>query len=488
MPEQEATNGETDDDTISLTANDAIGSGIRLGIAAALGQQFNGDRDLYDTFGWDTEPEEEEYLATYLRNPYANTVVSKPAETTWRDAPKIKDEADADETEFEKKVKQADKQLDLWSYAERIDHLAGIANHGVVVLVHSDVEQIGDLDDPLPDDLPNAGLDKIQHIRVYNQDTIENIQYGDIGSDRWQLPEKYIIDISEDIDEETDAERGSLNVHHSRVIDVPAQQLLDDEILARPRLEPVYNALRDIEKILGACAEMGYRGADYGLHANLDPDKVDVSGDAAELTAEELQNYTHDLQNTIQTVGAEVERLGGDVQDPSGLVDQLLSAVSAATGIPKRMLEGSAAGELASAEEDRLQYHAMIMERRRQYATTHIVRPLLQHMIDNDILPSPQGDGFDVEWKPLAESSELDEAEIQEKRAQVVKATATAIPELRGERAEEYLETGEFPARDDATPNVDIIDETNEAVREQFDALTGAQTASGNAEANGEED
>ena len=480
-------NGELKDDTVEITANEAVGSGIRLGIAAALGQSFDGDRDLYDTFGWQEEPDEEDYLALYLRNPYANTVVSKPSSSTWRDAPKVKDKADEDDTEFEEAVKKADRELDIWSYSERIDHLAGIVNHGVMVLVHNDVEEKDDLSEPLDaDSISGTGLDRLNQIRVYNQDTIEDIKYGEMGSGRWQLPEKYIIDISEDVDEETESETGSFVAHHSRVIDVPAQSLLDDEILARPRLEPVFNALKDIEKILGACSELGYRGADYGLHANLDPDKVDVSGDAAELTEEELQNYTNNLQNTIQTVGAEVNRLGGDVQDPSGLVDSLLSTVSAATGIPKRILEGNAAGDLASAQEDTKQYHTMIMERRRQYANPHIVRPLIQHLVDYGVIPEPSGDGFKIDWEPLDEPSESEEAEIQEMRSTVVKNVTTAVPELRGDRAEEYIETGEFPERD--TPEIDdTVDESDEDVMAQFARLTDASMSANVVEVNGQE-
>jgi len=52
---------------------------------------------------------------------------------------------------------------------------------------------------------------------------------------------------------------------------------------------------------------------------------------------------------------------------------------------------------------------------------------------------------FEVSWPALEEMSESDEAEIENKRAQVVASVAPLVAAMSGDNAVRYLETGEFP-------------------------------------------
>lgn len=467
------------------TANADFDRGIRMGIATMLGHSGYGDRDRYDVFGWETDPTADEYYGLYLRNPYAYAVVAAKPHTTWRDAPDVVDEGGED-TEFEDAVAKLSENLDAWRYAARIDRMAGIGQHGVLVLDLADTQGPDDLATaPQLGGLDAQGLDLLRGFRVYSGASITDVTYGKPGTDRWGLPVEYEIDLGDDADD-ADDEDGTLTVHHERVVDVPSRRLDDDETLGRPRLEPVLNVLYDIEKTLGSVAELSYRGADYGLHVNYDPEKVDTTGGNLDLVEEELEDWYHGLQPWIRTVGGEVNRLGGDVLDPTGIIDNELRALSAQTGIPKRMLEGSSAGELASAQQDERDYFGLIAERREQYATPYIVRRLVDRLRSLGILPDPSGGGYSVEWPDLTQLTEEEEATVQEKRSVVVKNAMTAIPDLRGARAEEYIETGAFPEREgaEAFVSADQVDESNPDVQDQFARLM----ASGGASANGEVD
>lgn len=450
-----------------VRANAEYASGLRAGLAAALGTQtFDGNRDLYETFGWPENPSEEELFVVGLRNPVGWTVINKPALTTWRDNPTIVDAAEQDtDTDFEAAVDNL-SQLDAWNYCERIDRLAGYGEHGVLVLNLSDTSGPSGLQTEASADAFTEGLDDIEGFQVFPQVAIDDIDWGAPGSDRWGRPVEYTIDLGEDINGETEDESGTITVHYSRVINVPATRLLDDETKARPRHEPVLNNILDIEKILGAATELGYRGADYGLHINLDPEKVDTSSDAVDMAGEEGDLFANGLSQVMKTVGADVERLGGDIQDPSGIIDNELSMVSMYTGIPKNELTGNRQGEVSGSEEDKKSYFGMISERREQYATTHIVRSLVDRLRELSILPQPTGGSYHVRWPDLHELSEADRADIQATRAQAAKQLQSVIPGRSGDDWETYVESGEFPDRgQDVVGN---LDESNPMVRDAF--------------------
>lgn len=464
-----------------LTQNDDFDMGLRLGLETALGQTgFNqpndslADRNHFEVFGWPRGDldgwDEENWVALYLRNAYAKVVNDKPVATTWRDTPNLSPRNGDSDSPFSELIEQLDRNQRLWSYAERVDRAAGLGQHALLLI---DTRQRQDQEDWATDarDEDIDGLDSITGYRPILDIQIDEIDYGGPDSERWGKPEFYQIDLSDDIDEETqDDPLGSMRVHWTRAVNVPATKLLDDEILARPRAEPVLNNLLDIEKTLGAAAEAAYRAADYGLHINADPTQVDFDDGASEL-AEELQRYEQDLQRYIRTQGTEINRLGGDIQDPSGIVENNLDAISAETGIPKKELRGNESGEVSGAEQDKLSYFGTIQERRQSYANPHIVRGIIDRHILLGVFDRPDG-GYVIEWPDLHELSESDRADIQNKRAGVI----ANVPGLVGTEALEYLKDGaEAIAVEDSPAPMPQVDEGNPDVQAQFAAANGLQ-------------
>jgi hypothetical protein len=482
-PEQ---NGELDAGQVALRAN-AVIDGLRWSLANELGDSGFGDvRDYYDTFGWpkrgnNADWDADNYYALYLRNAYAYAVVAQKPKTTWKHEPDVRDRADQEEdarddpTEFERAITKLDREHDLWHYCHRVDRMAGIGRHGLLVIDYVDTDGPDDFADEFTGAEGATGLDLINGYRVYPEPMIEDIDWGDPGSSRWGKPLEYQIDLGDDADAGTEDEDTTLRVHHSRVVDVPARVLDDDETRARPRQEPVVNNILDIEKTLGSTAELSYRAADYGLNVNLDPEKVDTGSDALDMMEEDLQDWYHGLQPFLRTTGADVNRLGGEVKDPTGIVDNNVRAIATQTGIPQRVLEGASLGELASAEKDERQYFGLISERQQQYAEPYIARAIIEHHLDDGVLPDPAGEWFDFEWPDLTELSESEEADVHQTRSQVVSNLQTAVPGLSGERAEQFVATGEFPERE-ATGNGGV-DEDDPRVQETFGAITGTANA-----------
>lgn len=410
------TNGRTP--TINADQSRLSLGGLRGAIAKWLGQSGYQDRDHYDTFDWPKDPSAEQFYALYTRNPFAKPVVDRPAFTSWRDTPELVDDGRDTETQFEQDLARAERQLDLWSYTERLDRLAGIGRFGVLVWITSDVDAPADLATELTDTGAD-GLDGISQIKVFSEASVEDVEWGtieDADAGRWGKPVAYEIDFSPEATADGDDDDTTYKVHHSRTTAAPASRLLDDDFFGRPRLEVAINALRDIEKTMGAVAEMAYRGAEKGIAIEYDPEDLNTNLDAdlMEKEEEELQDWHHTLQWFFRTSGS-VRELGGNIADVRKLLDPELSALASATGIPKRVFEGDPAGALASAEEDTQAYFGMISERRTEYNTPHYVRPVLGWLVEHGVASPPATDGgvfgVDATWPSLRVLSEGEKAE-----------------------------------------------------------------------------
>jgi hypothetical protein len=114
--------------------------------------------------------------------------------------------------------------------------------------------------------------------------------------------------------------------------------------------------------------------------------------------------------------GVDVKTLGSDVADFSGPVKAIIELISAATGIPQRILMGSERGELASSQ-DATNWNDRIRDRRTLWAQPYVVRPFVNRLISVNALPKPKNNKFITRWP---EGQSLD---INQRMELVVKGT-----------------------------------------------------------------
>lgn len=454
----------------------------RYNVAARAGQSYGGDRDLYTTLGYDRNPSAEDYLSAYTRNHIARRIVDAPVKATWSNRPSIVDEAsdgndDEAETEFERAVEYLFDEHRLLHYLERADKATGVGEYGLLFFGLASGDTVG-----LDDDATNAnyssvldtkdaaGPDDLAYLATFTQGRVTDIDTVDDPTRvRYGMPEAY--DLKFELDTTSNVE----TVHHSRVIHI-VEDVLENETYGRPRLEAVYNRLVDLEKVVGGSAEMFYRGADRKLQLNY---TGDGSPPDADDLAEQADEMVHGLRNVLQTSNVDVNTIGGEDVDPTGVVEQILKLIAGETGIPLRILTGSERGELASSQ-DRATFYKRISERQVQHAEPSILRPVLDRLIALGILPEPQGDGYVVEWPNLFELTDLEHAELMEKKAKAIKAASGGRPLQVAETAEvrEQIfgwgpELGSESSLDDGTeadpvPDEDVSDE-DAADREAFE-------------------
>lgn len=480
--------------------------------ARNAGLAFGGDRDYYETLGYERHPTAESYFTKYLRNDIARRVVEAPAVASWGERPTVIDEAsegadDDAETDFEKAIEYLFDEHRLLHYLERVDKLTGIGEYGVLFLGVADAdptdarnpddveegETIG-LDNPVSagdlktvldtKDDTTRDFDDLAYLATFSQARVEQMATADSPRNpRYGLPEKYQIEFSHGSGSEIEW------VHHSRIIHI-AEDLLENEIYGRPRLEAILNRLDDLEKVVGGSAEMFWRGADRKLQLN-------YTGDGAPADADELQEQgtemVHGLRNMLQTTNTEVNELSGDDVDPRGVVEVILKLIAGETGIPLRMLTGSERGELASTQ-DRATFYERITSRQEQFCEPAILRPLIDRLVEFGILPEPRGDGYEIEWPDLFELNELEQAELMDKHASALKNAApmgdveglAAVPEIRENVFDWGPEIGDETSVDVEDPEdepdpapEDIDDEDRDAFEDIFgddDAAEGGPT------------
>lgn len=401
---------------------------VRRQLATGLGESFGGTRDIYDALGWTEDITLDDYWNKYLRNPLGRTVVDAPAKTAWRSQPVITDDDDsADSTGFEAAVNDLFREhrlLEKWMDADRI---AGIGQFGLLVIGAHDGNSL---------DQPLTNADDVAYFQPVAEDSVKHmdvVKPTDAATDvPVGMPVEYELDLSEQSTENHTPFDRHVTVHHSRVIHI-AENTLDSRLYGRPRMEAVYNLLEDAEKVLGSSAEMAWRGADYGM---LLAARDGFELEDPEAIEDEVMAYYHGLQPYLRTQGLDVERLGGEEYDPSGVMDQILKLIAGETGIPQRILTGSERGELASSQ-DRASWLGRMAERQQHFCEPVIVRPTIQRLVDAGILPAPEGGHFEVQWPTLFELSEPEKAQVMADKAAALRDAAAALTMTGAWTAEE---------------------------------------------------
>lgn len=488
-------------DMLALSHASRAGGGSdllnRYMVARNAGMAFGGDRDYYEVLGYDRDPDAEEYLTKYLRNDIARRIVDAPVEAAWREPPNIVDDADAGsdeeaETDFEEAVEYLFEGHRLLHYLKRADKVTGIGEYGLLFLGLAPEGSDGGRSGPdALDDDATAGSytsvldtrnddrpDALAYLSTFSQARVTSIhEVSDPTNPRYGMPELYEIKFTN-----PGGVGRSEDVHHSRVIHI-AEGLLENEVFGRPRLEPVLNRLEDLEKVLGGSAEMFWRGADRKL-------QLDYRGEGAPNDSDELEQrareMNHGIENVLPTTNVDINEIGGQEVDPTGIVEQELKHIAGTVGIPLRMLTGSERGELASTQ-DRATFYERIRERQEQFCEPMILRPLLDRLIRLGILPEPRGGSYTVEWPDLFSLNELEQAELQAQQAQAIKRAApmgdpaqlATVPEIREnvfgwspERGSEVSDTSgraappEESAPEDDGPPEEETDEEREAFEE----------------------
>jgi hypothetical protein len=385
----------------------------RAELAARMGKSYGTDRDIYTALGYTKNPVYNDYLVRYERQDIAKRIVEAPVDATWRGRPQVVEIGDHDEeTEFEAAWVELVRALDAYHYIARADKISGIGEYGVMLLGFDDR---ADLDKP---------VDRAQNLLYLHPYSQQNANIDswvkDTRDKRYGQPETYKIDFSSADKTGTMSAR----VHWSRIIHL-AEGLFENNVYGTPRLRPVLNRLQDLDLISGGSAEMFWRGGFPGYGFKNDPDAT-VDAQAMADLQDEIEEYVHGLKRYLRLQNMSVEALEVQIADPTSHFDLIVSLISAATGVPKRILTGSERGELASTQ-DRENWADRVQERRDNYAGPRILRETIDRLVGVGALPEPGKEGYEIQWPEAHVLSEEDKAKVAEVKAKALAQYVNAV-------------------------------------------------------------
>lgn len=383
----------------------------RASLAASMGLQYGGDRDIYRALGYPTGAlEYTDFYSRYIRQDMAKAIIDRPVRATWQGALELVESNESEDTEFEKEWLRLNRLLGIKTKLARLDRLTGIGRYGILLLGLDDVSSREGFEKPV-----KTGKRKLLYIKPYGEKSAKIKSFESTPSnERYGMPLIYEI-------EANDVDSGStvfIKVHHTRIVHI-TDEPLESDIYGTPRLEAVFNRLMDLDKLVGGDAEMFWRGARPGYEGKVDP-AYTMTAPVKEDLKDQIAEYENNLRRILINEGVELKSLAQQIADPGPHFTVQVSCLSAVTGIPQRVLMGSERGELASTQ-DTSEWKEYVQARREDHAEPNILRPLVDKMIAYGVLPQPKED-YTVKWNDLYSLSE-------KARVEIGKARATAIRE-----------------------------------------------------------
>lgn len=391
---------------------DVSGIGSRLGMLAAIGQMFNGKRNLWDAFGYNRNLTYTHMLEKYRRQDITSRIVDAPADALWTNPPKFITEDAAWTDAWEAFV----KEQKLWGVIGRADKMAGMGNYAALLVGFDGGSKL---------DIPVSyqKSQKVLYLQPYSVDSAEIDKFvSDPANARFRQPEVYSIGA---VAGKSVVGKGvsttKFAVHYSRILHV-CENPLQDNIYGNPRLERVWNLLDDLLKVVGGTAETFWLTSNRGMQIDVDKE-MELTPDDEKNLNDEIDEYVHQLRRVIRTRGVKINNLGSDVPDPRNTFDVLLSLISGATGIPKRILLGSEAGQLAS-DQDRNNWAERVDERRKHFGEDIVLIPLLNMLTAAGVLPEAQ---VEIEWPDPFKMTPLEKAQTAAHMAKSATSLAKAM-------------------------------------------------------------
>lgn len=400
---------------------DSFSQVIRSRLASFMGYSHEGNRDLYASFGYPREVTVNELRAMYERNDIAHRIIKAFPQATWRDQPVIRDEQGNSSEKgtksysaFVDAVEKLFKRHRVMHFFDRADRLSSIGRFGILVIGYRDG---GSMSDPL-----SSSTAPLSYLSPYSEDNVQVSSWSmDTKSERFGQPEYYNL-TRKSLVATPAPPMTAVRVHWTRVIHL-SEFLESDEVYGTPRLLPIFNRLKDLEKVVGGSAENYWLTANRGMMFSIDKE-AQISEEDKALMRTQADEFQHQLRRYMIGQGLTATPMTGEDHDPGPTVDRLLDLIAGAVGIPKRILIGSERGELSSAQDEN-NWSERIEERRETFATPAVIQPFINAMIATGNLPKPQGSWW-VEWEEVGALGAQAEAEIMERKTNALVSYANS--------------------------------------------------------------
>ena len=424
-------------------------------------------RNIDEECGYPTTLSIADYQKVYNRNGIGTRVVNLWPEECWSVLPKITEDEEAEDTEFEKALDEIEKEFQLNNVWYRLDVLSGIGRFGALLIGVTDGKKLNEPIDGV--DLKTGKIKtplklKLAYIKPLSENAlIVKKSVTDQTSPRFGQPEMYALSDIEIGDGLTSTEVG---VHWTRVIHITDNKGVSDTY-GVPRLQPVYNYVVDCKKLLGSSAEMFWKGGFPGIAFEVDKERTTkLTTDEKTALRSEFTDYSNHLQRFMALVGVTAKTLEVNIESPAEFFLVQLKAIGIALNVPYRKFLGTEESKLAGADDSK-DLNRRITRRQNGHVTSSIVRATIDRFIGLGILPEPKNKTYEVTWPSL---EELD-PKIQ---AEIAKSITEAIAKYMTSGADTLIEPMSF-----LTKVLNFTDEEAEAIISETDSFVDDQIDEG---------
>ena len=399
--------------------------------ADLLQKLFDPRRDIDTECGYPKSITDEQYRAMYDRE-FGRRVVSIYPEETWKKLPLIYEDSNPDvTTPFEESLNLVEKKHHLLHYLQRADEMSGIGQYGII---------LWGIDDGKTLDQPVEGFEtwesqsikptrkgiqrKLLYIRVLDASLVNISGYEkDINNPRYGLPVTYTLTLADPRTFEsgtaaTPPNTTQTTVHWTRVTHI-ADNRKTSEVLGTPRMQPVWNRLYDLRKILGGSGEMFWRGGFPGVSLETQPGLENAELDE-EATRTMMFDYMNGLQRYIALTGMTAKSLEPQISDPTPSFEAQIKAICVILGVPFRVFMGIEEGVVAG-DQATDAWNSRLASRQTRYVSPMIINPVIQRLIDYGVLNSTkEAQGWIVEWPDITVPGNKEKADVAAKRTEAL--------------------------------------------------------------------
>lgn len=360
----------------------------------------------YRDFGYPESLDFKQLYDMYLRNGIAHAAVQKTIEKTWQENPFLLDHErdgsegeDKKETKLEREVRLRFDELRLWQRLAEADTRSMVGAYAGVILRLADSKPFSEPVDTVP-----GGLDGLVEVVPAWEGQLTVAAWDtDETSATYGQPTMFSFN-------EANVATGLQNhrafqVHPSRVI----VWSRTGDVHGRSALEPGYNDLVTIEKVVGAGGEGFWKNAKSAPVLEVDKEAKIAEmakamgvapADLADRMNDQVADWQKGFDQLLMVQGMQAKTLNITLPDPEHFFGVALQSFAASVSIPLKILVGNQTGERASTED--ASDWAQTNNSRRANIVVPNIMMLVRRLVEFRILP--QKDWF-LDWADLTEAS-----------------------------------------------------------------------------------
>ena len=387
-------------------------------------------RNINDDFGYPNRIEFLQFHNMYSRNALAFAAIQKIVKKCYQSYPTLKQSEDSDdETPQEQLIRQHFAKIRFWQNFIEADRRGMVGGYAGLILRIADGKKFNE---PV-ESLAGAGVESIVEVIPAWRGQLRVSKYiNEIDDPDYGKPAAYQYNEAEMIENQaTETQPRSFEVHPDRVLIMSR----DGTIHADSLLLPGYNALLDVEKIIGAGGEGFWRNARAAPIISVDKEiqHAEILQAFGAKNSDELQSKLDDrvkgllkgFKNYLMLKGITVTYPNVALPSPEHYFKNSVEFFASSVDIPFKILIGNVTGERSSTEDNK--EWAQTCMSRREEVIIPIIEQLIFRLQEWNAIDTAD---WSVDWKDLTDASAEEKRNTAEKMTAMNTQSVNSLGEL----------------------------------------------------------